>query len=108
MLRLTNIFRARNVFTLAFLEYNTLIVGADVEPSLLDLLLVEPADQDLTPGVAHLLARGERSRPGSPWCGGAWGAAIEERRRGCGRLFRRTDLSWLAVGLLLRLFRDEV
>jgi hypothetical protein len=44
MLRLTDMLRATNVFTLAFLEYNTLIVGADIEPSLLNLLLVEPAD----------------------------------------------------------------
>jgi len=36
--------RATNVFTLALLEHNALIIGVDVEPSLLNLLLVEPAD----------------------------------------------------------------
>jgi hypothetical protein len=100
--------RATNVFALTLLEHNALIIGTDVEPSLLNLLLVEPADQDLTPGVAHLLAWAKRSWPGSPWCDVGWSVAIKERRRGCGRLFRRSDLSWLAVGLLLRLLRDEV
>jgi hypothetical protein len=108
MLRLAHILRATNVFPLAFLEYHTFVISMDVEPSLFNLLLVEPADEDLTPSVTHLLTKGKRSWPGSPWCVGACNVAIEERSRGCGCLFRRSDLSWLAAGLLLRLFWDEV
>jgi hypothetical protein len=66
MLRLTNMLRATHVFALALLEYNALIIGVDIDPSLLNLLLMEPADQDFTPGVAHLLDRAKRSWPGSP------------------------------------------
>jgi hypothetical protein len=100
--------RATNVFTLALLEHNALIIGADVEPSLFNLLLMEPADQDLTSGVAHLLAWTKRSWPGSPWRDAGWSVAIKERRGGCGRLLRWSDFNGLAVGLLLRLLRDEV
>ena len=64
---LSNMLRATNVFALALLEHNTLIIGVNIKPSLFDLLLVEPADHDLTPSVAHLLARSKRNWSGSPW-----------------------------------------
>ena len=56
MLRLANMLWATNVFTLALLEYNALIFGVNVDPSLLNLLLMEPADHDLASRIAHLLA----------------------------------------------------
>jgi hypothetical protein len=53
---ISNILRARDVVAFAPLDDNALILSATVEPSLLNLLLMKPADHDFASRIAHLLA----------------------------------------------------
>ena len=66
-----NVLRARDVVAFAPLDDNALILSATVEPSLLNLLLMKPADHDFASRIAHLLA-GYGARPGCPWRDIAW------------------------------------
>jgi hypothetical protein len=59
--------RAADVFAFAFLEHNAFVMSLTVEPSLLDLLLVKPANHDLAFCVGQVLVCDTGSWPGGPW-----------------------------------------
>jgi hypothetical protein len=58
---------AADIFAFALLEHNAFIMSLTVEPSLLDLLLVKPANHDLALCVGQVLVCDAGSWPGSPW-----------------------------------------
>jgi hypothetical protein len=58
---------AADVFAFALLEHNAFIMSLSVDPSLLDLLLVKPANHDLALCVGQVLVCDTGSWPGGPW-----------------------------------------